>query len=325
MRWILADRAWTSKPFNVLWWVADGTTDGRPRRLEEMPKTKTGDATCDGCHTTGYAVARDAASSRYVGRKVELGIGCESCHGPGGRHVRTQKPADIVNPAQLDAARQDQLCGQCHSRVTNRQNKDLSFPLGFKPGDADLADRVDFWTYKSNAANFWANGHSRKNRQQLHDAEFSKHRAAGVTCVTCHDTHSSRIGTAQVRGTRDSSCKSCHAASAALYKGSPMDRAEVSCVVCHMAKIANRSDPTPQRPQHWDVSAHTMQVLEPAPADAAKVRSSCDACHKVPRGRSSPGNTRRSRRASRAGSPNFRLLSMPRRRLSAAAVQPGRF
>lgn len=216
IRWIVEDGQWTTRPFNDLWWIADGTPDGRPRKSEEMAKTKTGDATCDGCHTTGYNATKD---------------------------------------------------------------KELSFPTGFRPGDVDLAQRVDFWNFAANPKNFWSNGHASKNRQQLHDGEFSKHRAAGVTCITCHDTHSSRTGYAQVRLEKNALCAQCHQASAAMVEGSVMAKMGVGCVDCHMAKLANRSDPTAKNKDHWDASAHTMAVIQPADAERMKMKSSCDACH----------------------------------------------
>jgi predicted CXXCH cytochrome family protein len=279
MRWIVEDKQWTAKPFNDFWWVADGTPDGRPRRPEEMPKTKTGDATCDGCHTTGFSAAKDKETGRWLGKKIELGIGCEACHGPGSKHAASKKKSDILNPAKLNAQQQDQLCGQCHSRVTNRQEKELSFPLGFQPGNTDLGQRVKFWTYSSNGKNFWANGFSSKNRQQFHDVQLSGHTKAGVTCISCHDVHSSRTGYAQLRLEKNKLCIQCHKASAALYQGSTMAKSGVTCVSCHMAKIANRSDATAKSKNHWDVSSHTFAAVLPATADSLKMKSSCDACH----------------------------------------------
>ncbi|MBI2353446.1 MAG: hypothetical protein HYV06_00215 [Deltaproteobacteria bacterium] len=279
MRWVVEDKQWTTKPFNALWWIADGTPDGRPKKPEEMPKTKTGDATCDGCHTTGLTVAKDKESGKWVGRKIELGIGCEVCHGPGSVHVNTKSKNDIVNPNKLNAIQQNQLCGQCHSRVTNKQEKELSYPLGFAPGAVDLEQRVNFWTYSTNPKNFWANGFASKNRQQYHDVQFGGHTKAGVTCITCHDTHSTQKGNAQVRTEKNALCIQCHKVSAELYKGSAKEKAGIGCVDCHMARIANRSDATQKNKNHWDASSHTFAVVMPQKADELKMRSSCDACH----------------------------------------------
>src|SRR3989338_5265069 len=41
---------------------------------------------CEGCHMTGLGITRNI-DGEFVSSKNETGIGCESCHGPGGQHV----------------------------------------------------------------------------------------------------------------------------------------------------------------------------------------------------------------------------------------------
>ena len=36
MRWVVADGQWRTKAFSEIWWMADGTPDGRRRKPEEM-------------------------------------------------------------------------------------------------------------------------------------------------------------------------------------------------------------------------------------------------------------------------------------------------
>lgn len=279
MRWEVADKAWFTRQFNTFWWVADGTPDGRPKRPAEMPLNQVGDAKCDSCHTTGFKTAKDQAMGRWIARKSELGISCEVCHGPGSIHVKTRDKGNIVNPSRLNALQQDQLCGQCHSRVTSSQEKDLAFPQGFFIGNTDLQDRVRFWDFTSNPDNFWPNGDAKKNRQQYHDIQKGAHQQQGVTCITCHDVHSSKKGVGQIRVSRDELCASCHISSQKMYDGSVMAKAGASCVDCHMARIANRSGATKVAKEHWDVSAHTMKPVLPQYAVDNKMKSSCDTCH----------------------------------------------
>lgn len=279
MRWEVGDGQWFSKPFNDIWWVADGTADGRPRRPEEMPKAQAGDAKCDACHTTGFKAEKNAAGT-WVGKKAELGIACEKCHGPGSAHLKAPGRDTIVNPARLNSLQQYQLCGQCHSRVTNKTEKDLAFPQDFVSGNTDLHGRVEFWTHSTKPGNFWANESASKNRQQYNDSRMSKHYAVGVTCITCHDVHAPQKGQSQLRVAKSSLCASCHEASAALYKDSVMSGMGVLCTDCHMAKLGSRSGGTKKAKDHWDVSSHTFSVVLPPAADDLKMRSSCDACHK---------------------------------------------
>jgi hypothetical protein len=90
IRWSVASRDWLIGGFRVDdWFVADGTPDGRPRRLEELPLSRVAEAKCNGCHTTGFEFVKDKATNVWKGRgNGEPGITCEKCHGPGSRHVK---------------------------------------------------------------------------------------------------------------------------------------------------------------------------------------------------------------------------------------------
>ena len=62
---------------------------------------------CYACHTTGYGKPGGFVSLEQT---PELkNAGCEVCHGPGGRHVETQDPTDIVKDITIDT------CERCHT------------------------------------------------------------------------------------------------------------------------------------------------------------------------------------------------------------------
>lgn len=62
---------------------------------------------CYSCHTTGYGRPGGFVS---VGETPGLkNAGCEVCHGPGGLHVQTGRPADIKG----ELTRED--CEACHT------------------------------------------------------------------------------------------------------------------------------------------------------------------------------------------------------------------
>lgn len=279
MRWVMADGQWRTKPFNDFWWIADGTPDGRPENPERMPLNQVSDAKCNACHATGFKTAKDKITSKWSAQKTDLGISCEACHGPGSKHVQTKTKDTIINPVNLNALQQDQLCGQCHSRVTNKNERDLDFPQDFFPGNTDLQDRVEFWTYSTKPKNFWPNDFASKNRQQYHDTQKHKHQNAGVTCITCHNEHSSEKGNSQLRTAKTDLCTQCHSVSKEIYTGSRMATAGVNCTDCHMAKIASRAGATTKTKEFWDASSHTFKAVMPYTADDYKMRSSCDSCH----------------------------------------------
>ena len=104
--------------------------------------------TCATCHVTGFkVVSYDQAKPKAT--KVsytELGVGCEACHGPGSKHIKTKSAKDIWNPAKQSKDVQSRACGYCHVRLENEKYKTLQgnnsehFPApkigdSFKPGD----------------------------------------------------------------------------------------------------------------------------------------------------------------------------------------------
>jgi len=64
---------------------------------------------CYKCHTTGYGRPGGFVSeSSTPGMK---NAGCEVCLGPGGRHVESEDPEDIIGTGRLTKGR----CEECHS------------------------------------------------------------------------------------------------------------------------------------------------------------------------------------------------------------------
>ncbi len=64
---------------------------------------------CFSCHV----------SPRTLGTRVETGVACENCHGPGKAHVAAvaahSKDSEILNPAKLPVAEKFRPCTQCHA------------------------------------------------------------------------------------------------------------------------------------------------------------------------------------------------------------------
>jgi len=279
IRWVNKDGQWRKAASSPMWWVADGTADGKPKMPTDMPGKQSVDFQCNGCHTTGFSAKKDAQGN-YGFSRAEGGIGCENCHGPGSKHIASQGQGNIINPAKLGTTQQEQICGQCHSRVTSKQDKDFAFPLGFQPGRTDLQDRVEFWTYSTQPKVNWPNEDARKNRQQYHDLMRSGEMAK-VPCTTCHLDHATSHMTSSLRISRDQQCVGCHKAQAAMYEDSVHAKKGIVCVDCHMAKMGNRAGATQKTPKDpFDVSAHTMRVVTPQEAETYNMRSSCEKCHK---------------------------------------------
>ena len=312
LRYSVKNQGWLIRQFAPEEWViADGTPDGRPRKPHELIKSRTAEAKCQGCHTTGFQYRKDAAagvikSSAEPGGTAELGVACEQCHGPASRHVDAAKvalaagrplaPADrhIVHMLKdLDFQQQTQVCGTCHGRGTNKVDAELAFPLGFRPGDRDLTDRHRMWSYTGTSnprevRYFYSNDWAKRNRQQWQDFTKSKHyNKAEMSCLTCHSFHG-KAEDAQLRQQPQPLCQGCHTATAdakqqpnvEMYEGSPMQKAGVTCINCHMPRIAFRTTETSSTKRlTGDGSSHTFMTATPYLKMAAGLRSACEACH----------------------------------------------
>ncbi len=306
LRWSVGTKEWIINAYRPFDWVIwDGTPDGRPRRPEELPRDRFAEAKCAGCHTTGYTYKQDPGDKHWEATgDGRLGVGCEQCHGPGSKHVEQAKAAaekgtplasgtsTIVHPLKdLNAYQQNQICASCHGRASNKKDPELSFQQGFRPGDTNMNSRVTYWSYSMNSnpnqfSYFWSNDWAKRNRQQWQDFTKSTHfNKAGVTCVTCHTFHG-EWSEGQLRGNAEDMCAGCHSEGGRanrhnkeFFEGSPMQKAGVECVDCHMPKSAYRTNTTSKFPRQWHGSLHTFMVATPAMEKEHGTRSSCSACH----------------------------------------------
>jgi peroxiredoxin len=78
---------------------------------------KAKDASCIGCHTTGYGKGGFPSGGEAAEHPAFAGVGCESCHGPGGDHVKADAPKQGTIVSLADKCGSCvilQVCGSCH-------------------------------------------------------------------------------------------------------------------------------------------------------------------------------------------------------------------
>jgi hypothetical protein len=149
---------------------------------------------CFQCHSTGPL----RLAPGYRIEPFEPGVQCETCHGPGAAHARSQGP--IRNPGRMAAGQLNEFCGDCHR----------------KPVAGSAAD----WT------NPWNVRHQPPYLAQ--SACFLKSRGA-LSCLTCHPPHAPVERTAS---TYDRRCGQCHVET--KHRTEVAGRA---CVSCHMPAV----------------------------------------------------------------------------------------
>ncbi|MBI2844548.1 MAG: hypothetical protein HYX78_14230 [Armatimonadetes bacterium] len=177
-------------------------------------KAVDGNTQCVGCHVTGF----DAANKTHK----EMGVGCESCHGPGSDHTGGPSKANIVNPKNLTGAKKAMVCGQCHS-VGKDTTGNFAFPTNFRPGDDLTKSFVD------------AKPTSPGRNQQYSEWIQSKHGQMGLDCTTCHDPHNTTGIKPQLKKPINELCLGCHAGTVKdLATHAPGAPADATCATCHM-------------------------------------------------------------------------------------------
>ena len=178
---------------------------------------------CIGCHVTGY----EQEKKTYT----QMGVGCEACHGPGSEHLAGgDRKATIVNPHNLDSAKQAMLCGSCHSVGHNLVTVEgkpapgkYAFPLGFRPGDDLTKSFID------------AKPTGPGQNQEYSEFIQSQHSKAGLSCTSCHDPHGTTAIRAQLKKPINELCMGCHAAKIKdMATHAPTAAADATCATCHM-------------------------------------------------------------------------------------------
>ncbi len=218
---------------------------------------------CGSCHVTGL--------NTETWNFVEFGVGCESCHGPGGSHAND--PYNVPMYQTVD----DQVCGSCHSRGTSLDG--YSFPATYRPGDT----LSEHFTFTTDDADVWADGSARKHHQQYMDWQLGSkmQQSDMVHCVTCHNAHDNGQADAQLNLPLNDLCLQCHTDKAQLIVHTPYHQEasknrQFVCSDCHLPKMATSAVP-------YDIHNHSF--LQPNPQNTlahgglAQMQNACNTCH----------------------------------------------
>ena len=247
---------------------------------------------CASCHATGLVRGYDAAADRYDTTWSETGVGCESCHGRGARHVawaRGGARADVANrglevalrdasggawrfaegdargiarwegPPRQAAAMQGEICAPCHARA----RPIVADPLpGARFLDTHAPVLLDRGLYHPNG--------------QIQDEVFewgsfaqSRMQRVGVVCADCHDPHGGGL-----RAEGNAVCAQCHLPArfdTPAHTHHPPGSAGAQCAACHMPAVTymgvdRRRD-------------HAFSLPRPDVAAQVGAPDACTACH----------------------------------------------
>ncbi|MEP3049004.1 MAG: multiheme c-type cytochrome [Roseibium sp.] len=172
---------------------------------------KNWNARCAECHATGFQKNYEAKTRSYASEQIEIGVGCEACHGPAQAHLKwagepktyQQSPFPSTNAKgfllsfqEKSAETEIQQCAGCHSRRE-------PFTQGNPVPGTPFHDSYRLATLR--------NGLYHPDGQILDEVYVygsflqSKMYDNGVRCSDCHDPH-----TAEVKAEGNALCGQCH-------------------------------------------------------------------------------------------------------------------
>ena len=211
-----------------------------PKTLEQAAgnRMNASDArNCFGCHSTAAATKSDLKIEKLI-----TGITCESCHGPGEKHIAAMgsgKFAEkhIYNPSGLETEEMSNFCGSCHRTW---EQVVLIQQAMRRNGQEMGINSVRFQPYR--IAN-----------SKCYDMSDKR-----ISCTACHDPHR-ELETDP--GFYDSKCTACHTSDEKLSQvGNRVAKlcptGKQKCVTCHM--------PSTKLPgSHTTFNDHLIRVVRP--------------------------------------------------------------
>jgi DmsE family decaheme c-type cytochrome len=254
-----------------------------------------GDEACAACHEP---VAADFAKRNVHARsseygKAEAGRTCESCHGPGGRHVDSQDPNDIVNPANVEPGAPADACMSCHGQETARMHW-----KGGAHASADLSCASCHSMHTPAAPRLLSKSSEEETcvscHQSLRKTLYSRARhplrEGKMSCSSCHNPHGSASEKMIAAASVNDKCYECHAEKRGpfLWEHFP---ARESCLNCHAPHGSNHGGMLVTNPTRLCQQCHIQgrhQTNATAPGDVFAFNRACMNCHGAIHGSNSP-------------------------------------
>ncbi|MGD8699808.1 MAG: ammonia-forming cytochrome c nitrite reductase subunit c552 [Gemmatimonadales bacterium] len=171
-------------------------------------------ANCQQCHGSQILLSYDAAEKRYRTQFTTLAINCESCHGPGRRHIEIADSDSIDSVTDIGAealATRDkdgslQVCFQCHAVKAELHPGFISG----RPLEESFSDLLLLLSYRP----YFPDGRIRLFAYQQQHLYSDCYLNGSMTCVDCHDPHSQHYrdiwGEPLVGRFSDGQCLDCH-------------------------------------------------------------------------------------------------------------------
>lgn len=269
-----------------------------PRQSLAADLETVGDAVCNRCHSDQVDTLKLSVHSKteHFGQTLAT---CESCHGPGRKHAKSELESDIINPAQLKGADASKTCLTCHTNSRTFQHW---------PGSAHKAADVGCTgCHKLHGQNktllaaateveTCINCHrkqraslTKRSTHQLRDAIHSDG-SGKMTCTSCHGPHGTVAEKLVDANSVNDKCYECHQEKKApvLWEHSIVKE---NCLACHNPHGSNHEMMLTAKQPRLCQQCHEQgrhQTVAGQPNSFLVMNRGCSNCHASIHGTNNP-------------------------------------
>jgi hypothetical protein len=218
--------------------ASDSWTNSPGYPTDQIVFNRSIQARCLECHSTYFKIGRMTSDGQAFARdQVILGVDCERCHGPAGRHVNFQmeNPGEkeakyVINPARLTRQQKLDNCALCHSGIRDNFLPSFSYTVG---------DDLDDYFFPSRAPDSSTMLDVHGNQYGLLSGSKC-FRMSDMDCSSCHNVHAKETKQVEVFSAR---CMNCHQEGSDKFCKQPIAAGLVlnkNCIDCHMPALPSR-------------------------------------------------------------------------------------
>jgi mono/diheme cytochrome c family protein len=238
---------------------------------------------CLDCHGSQIERARDAATGEQQTRWVSLSINCESCHGPGRRHIEIMESPAARTAVDIGLAPLELLGKDASIRVCLGCHADKAMLVdGYLPG-GEIEDHFGLKLEILRNQTFTPDAKVARFGYQDNHLFSDCYVNGSMVCTDCHDPHTQTYRDIWDRPLRgrfdDGQCTDCHASKAsdlASHTHHATGSKGSACVACHMPFLQQKGIGTYVTYERAD---HTVSIPRPELDAAFGSEGACVRCH----------------------------------------------
>ncbi len=259
-----------------------------------------GQAACLSCHEEEgktYGTTKHARANNP--RTPAAAQTCESCHGPGSKHVAADGDGFIDNPRTMAPRDVTAVCTTCHNRSEHNQwagGKHDSRNISCVTCHSQHAPKSEAAQLKQPGVTETCVQCHKTQVAKLHRAAHMPVREGKMECSTCHNPHGSQnVKMLREGNSINEACTSCHAEKRGPFLWEHAPNRE-SCITCHDPHGSNNERMLVAKPPMLCQRCHTHSRHPATIYDTTQVLNrnnrvvgrSCVNCHSQIHGSNHP-------------------------------------